>query len=104
MAGMSTPAPKIDKAESRSIRIQIRKVLLEVWDPIGINGEPNAQDEYDGYIGGVYELLVGGSSDERIEDHLWKIVAVNMGLDAAKKSDMSETVHALRKIQMPFHG
>jgi hypothetical protein len=104
MAGMSTPAPKIDKAESRSIRIQIRHVLLEVWDPIGIKDEPNAQDEYDGYLGGVYELLVGGSSDESIEDHLWKIVAINMGLDAAKKSDMAETVHALRKIQIPLMG
>jgi hypothetical protein len=33
----------IDKTASRLIRSQIRKVLLHVWDPIGIQSEPNAQ-------------------------------------------------------------
>ena len=33
---------------------------MDVWDPIGVKDEPNAQDEYDGYLGGVYELLVSG--------------------------------------------
>ena len=41
----------IDKATSRRIRAKIRHVLLEVWDPIGIKDEPNAQDEYDAYMG-----------------------------------------------------
>jgi hypothetical protein len=101
IGGMSTPAPKIDKAESRSIRVQIRHVLLEVWDPIGVKDEPNAQDEYDGYLGGVYQLLVEGASDDSIADHLWRIVTENMGLEAAKKSDMAETVQALRQIPLP---
>ena len=54
----------IDKYESRRIRVEIRHVPVDVWDPIGIKDEPNAQDEYDGYLGGVYELLVGGAVDE----------------------------------------
>jgi hypothetical protein len=62
---------------------------------------PNAQDEYDGYLGGVYELLVAGASDDSIADHLWRIVTENMGLEAAKKSDMAETVQALRQIPLP---
>lgn len=33
---------------------------MDVWDPIGVKDEPNAQDEYDSYLGGVYELLVSG--------------------------------------------
>jgi len=48
----------IEKYESRRIRVAIRHVLMDVWDPIGVKDEPNAQDEYDGYLGGVYELLV----------------------------------------------
>jgi hypothetical protein len=98
---MTTPAPKIGKTESRRIRVQIRRVLLEVWDPIGVKNAPNAQDEYDGYLGGIYELLVRGAPDETIEDHLWRIVAGNMGLDAARKSDMADTVEALRQIPLP---
>jgi hypothetical protein len=44
----------IEKYESRRIRVEIRRVLLTVWDPIGIRDESNAQDEYDGYLGGVF--------------------------------------------------
>jgi hypothetical protein len=89
-----------EKDESERIRIAIRQVLMDVWDPIGINDEPGAQNEYDGYLGGVYELLVGAASDEDIEYHLWQIVTERMGLDAAKKSDMADTVKALRKIPL----
>jgi hypothetical protein len=73
---------------------------MDVWDPIGIKGEPNAQDEYDGYLGGVYELLVSGAEDEDIADHLWRIATERMELPA-KKSDMADTVKALRQIQLP---
>ena len=97
---MIAAAPKIDKAESRRIRVEIRRVLLNVWDPIGVKDEPSAQDEYDGYLGGLYELLTTGASDETVENHLWQIVAVNMGLDVAKKSDMTATVEAHRRIQI----
>ncbi len=90
----------IDKYESRRIRVDIRHVLMSVWDPIGIKDEPNAQDEYDGYLGGVYALLVSGASDGRIEEHLWQIVTERMGLSGAKKADMADTVKALREIKL----
>jgi hypothetical protein len=90
----------IDKYESRRIRVDIRHVLMSVWDPIGIKDEPNAQDEYDSYLGGVYELLVSGASDERIAVHLWQIVTEEMGLSGAKKADMADTVKALRDIKL----
>ncbi len=90
----------IDKYESRRIRAEIRRVLMTVWDPIGIRNEPNAQDEYDGYLGGVFALLTGGASDDQINEHLLRIVIERMGLPA-KKEDMQGTVSALRQIQLP---
>jgi hypothetical protein len=90
----------IEKYESRRIRVAIRHVLMDVWDPIGVKDESNAQDEYDSYLGGVYELLVTGASDESIEDHLWRIVTERMEL-TAKKSDMADTVKTLRQIPLP---
>src|SRR5450631_2735052 len=81
----------IEKYESRRIRVAIRHVLMDVWDPIGVKHEPSAQDEYDGYLGGVYELLVSGAPDDSIEEHLLRIVTERMGL-SAKKSDMANTV------------
>ena len=28
----------------------IHDALIKEWDPIGVGGEPEAQDEYDGYV------------------------------------------------------
>jgi hypothetical protein len=67
---------------------------------IGIKHEPNAQDEYDSYVGGVYLLMASGASDEQIADHLWRIVTKQMGLSAARKADMADTVKALRDIKL----
>jgi hypothetical protein len=68
---MGSPNPRIDKATSRSIRVNIRHVLLNVWDPIGIKDEPKAQDEYDGYIGKLYDLLVSGAPDTDLVEYLY---------------------------------
>jgi len=95
---MSTAKPTIDKPQSRRIRVLIRHVLLEVWDPIGVKDEPFAQDEYDGYIGELYELLVSHAEDTQLIDYLHWAVHDRMGLDAATRSDMEPTVEALRKI------
>jgi hypothetical protein len=90
----------INKITSRLIRSQIRKVLLNVWDPIGIQKEPNAQYEYDGYVGEIYGFLVGKATDQEITDRLLYIVNDTMGLEAAKAEDMHPTVRALREIPL----
>ena len=82
----------IEKYDSRRIRIQIRRVLLDVWDPIGIKDEPNAQDEYDSYIGAVCELLTGDSPDRKLAEYLFTVVHDHMGLDGVKMSDMDLTI------------
>jgi hypothetical protein len=90
-----------DEDESRHIHAQIRHVLLNVWDPIGVRDEPNAQDEYDDYVGKLYELLITKAPDEELIDYLHWAAHDQMGFDAATKSDMLETVEALRKISLP---
>jgi hypothetical protein len=90
----------IEKYESRRIRGQIRQVLLSIWDPIGIKDEPNAQDEYDMYLGDILRLLADGASDDRISEHLVEIVTGRMELPATKQ-DMRATVAALRLIKLP---
>ncbi len=96
---MITRKPQIDKEESRRIRVQIRRVLLEVWDPIGIKDEPCAQDEYDSYIGDIYELLVAGGTDTDLIRYLCWVTNDRMGL-TAKESDTLQTVDALRAIEI----
>jgi len=97
---METPKPLIDKTDSRRIRVEIRHVLLNVWDPIGVKDEPNAQDEYDGYIGRVYELLVSKAPQSELVDYLYWAAHDHMGLDAARRSDMTGTAEALAAIPL----
>jgi hypothetical protein len=89
----------IDKNESRRIRAEIKRVLLEVWDPIGVKQVGQAQDEYDSYVGGVYELLVGGPTDNELQAYLWRIVKELMELPATIE-DMTDTVKSLRNIPL----
>ncbi len=60
----------VDKERSRELRDQIRRVLMDQWDPIGVNDIPEAADEYDSYIGKIYELIKGDASEDEIAAHL----------------------------------
>jgi len=43
---------------------------MSEWDLIGVRDIPEAADEYDMYIGGMYGLIASGASVEEIERHL----------------------------------
>ena len=62
---MTVRYPIMPKEESREMRRAIRRVFVEFWDPIGVMSDPEwPRDEYDGYIGRVFELLTTGGSDK----------------------------------------
>ena len=65
---------------AREIQDSIREVLIRDWDPIGVQDVPEAQDEYDGYIGGVYRLLASSASEDAIAMHLASVERDAMGL------------------------
>ena len=68
---------------AREIESQIAAILLHDWDPIGVADVPQARDEYDSYVGGVYRVLASGGSLAEIEAHLRDIEVRMMGLDKA---------------------
>ena len=74
------------EAKGRAIQESIRQVLLREWDPIGVRDVAEAQDEYDGYVGGVYRLLASDSSTLVIAEHLARIQTEAMGLRASARS------------------
>ena len=57
---------------ARKIQDSIRSVLLNFWDPIGICCDKNINDEYDGYIAGIYRILINDASKEQIFNYLKK--------------------------------
>lgn len=92
------PYPITSKENSRRIRIAIRHVFLELWDPIGVKDEPDAQDEYDGYLGRAFELLMSSASDAELDAYLNWIIG-RMGMDASRSSH-ADVIQALRAIDL----
>jgi len=91
---------KPDKQRLREIRVQIRTVLMNEWDPIGVRGVPQAYDEYDGYIGGVYELLHARASEHQVAAYLLEIERESMGLDFRKAEDLLSVARSLLRISV----
>lgn len=91
----------MDSRETRAREIQraIREVLLREWDPIGVKDVPEAQDEYDVYVGAVYHLVASGASVEEIAEHLTQIEQNAMGLSADSKARHSVAMH-LRQLDV----
>jgi hypothetical protein len=69
--------PREERA--REIQQRIREVLLRDWDPIGVGKEPDLNDEYDAYIGGVYRLLASGAGPRAVAEHIAQIETEQMG-------------------------
>ena len=65
---------------AKEIQERIKQVLLHEWDPIGVSDIPEAQDEYDSYVGGIYRLLASGASEYQIIERLYNLETVSMGL------------------------
>lgn len=60
---------------------EINTILFRDWDPIGVNDEPQCEDEYESYVGGIYRLIVGDADRFKLAQHLARIETVSMGLD-----------------------
>ena len=59
---------------------EIKRVLLNEWDPIGVSNVPEAVDEYDSYALQVFTALQSGASAASISDFLEWVVTDRMGL------------------------
>ena len=67
--------------------IDIRTILMEHWDPIGVCGESNATDEYDNYIPKIKALLKDQASVEAIMDYLDWVASERMGFTSQREKN-----------------
>jgi hypothetical protein len=93
---------EIGEDESRRIRAQIRHLLLNIWDPIGVRNEPLAQDEYDRYLGDLCALLIRRASDAELIDYLHWVAHERMGFTSeASRAGASRAIAALKAVPLP---
>lgn len=89
-----------DKDRIRATKLEMRKVLLEEWDPIGIRDEPGAQNEYDSYLGSLYSLLAEQASEREIAEHLRQIETERMNIRHVSEAQLLEVAKSLKKLTM----
>jgi hypothetical protein len=65
---------------AKSYQDTIRELLMREWDPIGVAGVPQAQDEYDSYISQIHAMLVRREPKHKLVDFLWWTETVHMSL------------------------
>jgi hypothetical protein len=82
------------------MRPVVRRVLLELWDPIGIGDDPLGKTEYDCCIDQVIRHLFRGATDDEIAEYLRSQATEHYGC-AYQKETAFPTVAALRKITLP---
>jgi len=87
-----------DKQRIRETKLQIRRVFLEEWDPIGVADEPLAQDECDSYLGGTYDLLERDVPEAEIASRLYFIETVGMGMGGQSKDKLLTVAKSLKRI------
>ena len=92
----------MDSREERAREIQraIGEVLLRHWDPIGVKDKPEAQDEYDAYIGGVYRLLASGATARAIAEHLARLEADQIGFAGTDPKMLIPVAEKLRRLNV----
>ena len=85
-------------------RRKVGEILLQEWDPLGVNEIPEAADEYDSYIHGVLSLLTRRVSRQTLIDHLVEIEILAM-CSVGNRQRAEATVDrlvALREAYEPF--
>jgi hypothetical protein len=84
-----------------SLRDIVGRILLNDWDPIGVRGVAQAQDEYDQYVTPIARMIVAGESASALSNYLLGIETTAMGLegDPARARAISEKLAAARIAQ-----
>jgi hypothetical protein len=59
---------------------EIKRILLQEWDPIGVADTSGAADEYDTYAFQIFTSLHSGATSDSIADYLHWVVSEHIGL------------------------
>jgi len=78
----------LDDEYTRAVNAQVAalsdavdRVLWEHWDPIGVNDNPAARNEYSSYVPSVVRLLQDGADAFKLAQHLHSLERVSMGVE-----------------------
>ncbi|MDR1423275.1 MAG: hypothetical protein LBI92_01515 [Azoarcus sp.] len=65
---------------ARFLHQSIKNVLMQDWDPIGVQAISGAEDEYDSYVPTLYSMLISRRPVNEVFKYLVWLEAEHMGL------------------------
>lgn len=86
--------------EFKRLRQEVRKILLNEWDPLGVKGFPHAQDQYDEYLHEFTQFVWSDSSLGTIVDRFENLERHRMGLNHSDRSRLQEVAKALKSLNV----
>ena len=92
---MGRPLPPSDAELYR----RVSDVLLHEWDPLGVSEDPDAADEYHGYLPEVYRRVQAGASPDALADALLRVERQSMSLwlPGERLLTVAARLHGLRR-------
>lgn len=78
---------------------RIGEALLAEWDPLGVRGQPDHENDYMPYAHDVCALLLRGGSDVQVGRHLHMIEREQMHHPDADARDLSAVLKTLRALE-----
>ena len=83
-----------------SLLVEIERVLLQEWDPIGVRDLAAASNEYDSYAFEIYACLQGATPPSAVElsSYLAGVQSERMGLPCTSELNDSVAASILRLI------
>lgn len=84
--------------ESKEMITDVRSVLINDWDPLGIGNNSNLKDEYDGYVGAIIQILLQKSSIESLFLFLKKVENEDMGIQNSNIKSLYDVATKLKRI------
>lgn len=84
-------------SSSSCLMVEVERILLTDWDPIGVYGVPMAESEYSTYAGIVTSMLVHGSNEDAVAAYLASVETHLMDYEKAtpKCKDAARKCRAL---------
>ena len=84
------------KLRYKRICNEIREVVINFWDPMNIKKTGSIGNEYDSYIGGIYDLLMEHASAKKLANHLSHIEKNYLGYDATPQSLLNVALELIK--------
>jgi hypothetical protein len=75
--------------QARILHQYIKNVLMQDWDPIGVQAISGAEDEYDSYVPTLYAMLISRKPVIEVFKYLVWLETKHMGLTADRQRTFS---------------